>query len=104
MPVDAVSEAPSHAGGALAYADTELLVMDVKLTQWNSNGTHLPVGPPLISIVVPTYNRAHTITRALDSILAQTYEHTELIVVDDGSSDNTVDVVGSYAASSFSIP
>lgn len=52
---------------------------------------------PLISIIIPTYNRAHLIGETLDSILAQTYENWECIIVDDGSSDNTDEVVKAYA-------
>ncbi|BBO68396.1 hypothetical protein DSCA_23260 [Desulfosarcina alkanivorans] len=42
-----------------------------------------------ISIILTAYNRAHTVGRAIDSVLSQTYQDLELIVVDDGSSDNT---------------
>lgn len=51
---------------------------------------------PLVSIVIPAYNSAAFIRDALDSCLAQTYPHTEIIVVDDGSTDNTCDIVRSY--------
>jgi glycosyltransferase involved in cell wall biosynthesis len=51
---------------------------------------------PLVSIIIPTYNRAHLIGETLDSVLAQTYQNWECIVVDDGSSDNTDKVVGKY--------
>ena len=51
---------------------------------------------PLISVVVPTYNRAHIIAKTIENILAQTYKNFELIIVDDGSSDNTADVVKPY--------
>lgn len=51
---------------------------------------------PLVSIIIPTYNRAHLIGETLDSIIAQTYQNWECIIVDDGSSDHTDDVVGEY--------
>lgn len=44
---------------------------------------------PLISIIIPTYNRSHYVQLTIDSALAQTYPNTEVIVVDDGSTDNT---------------
>ena len=43
---------------------------------------------PLISIVIPVYNGANYMRQAIDSALAQTYDHTEIIVVNDGSTDN----------------
>lgn len=51
---------------------------------------------PLVSIIIPTYNRAHFIGETLDSIQAQTYTNWECIVVDDGSSDNTDEVLVDY--------
>ncbi|WP_228851066.1 glycosyltransferase family 2 protein [Aegicerativicinus sediminis] len=51
---------------------------------------------PLVSIIIPTYNRAHIIGETLDSVLAQTYTNWECIVVDDGSMDNTESVVQEY--------
>lgn len=50
----------------------------------------------LVSIIIPTYNRAHLIGETLDSVLAQTYTNWECIIVDDGSTDNTDAVVGEY--------
>src|SRR6187431_937929 len=50
----------------------------------------------VISIIIPTYNRANLIGETLDSILAQTYQNWECIIVDDGSDDNTEEVVNSY--------
>lgn len=50
----------------------------------------------LVSIIIPTYNRAHLITETLDSIKSQTYKNWECIVVDDGSTDNTEKVLKSY--------
>jgi glycosyltransferase involved in cell wall biosynthesis len=51
---------------------------------------------PFFSIIIPTYNRAHTIRRPVDSILAQTFTDWELIIVDDGSSDYTKDVICAF--------
>lgn len=51
---------------------------------------------PLVSIIIPTFNRAHLIGETLDSIIAQTYTHWECIVVDDGSTDNTEEIMTSY--------
>ncbi|GGH46026.1 glycosyltransferase family 2 protein [Mangrovimonas yunxiaonensis] len=51
-----------------------------------------------VSIIIPAYNRAHLIGETLESILAQTYANWECIIVDDGSTDNTVKMVSSYVA------
>lgn len=51
---------------------------------------------PRVSIIIPTYNRAHLLSRAINSVLGQDYEDFELIIVDDGSSDNTHEVVQGY--------
>ena len=50
---------------------------------------------PLVSVVIPTYNRALLITRAIDSVLKQTLQDFEIIVVDDASKDDTESVVKS---------
>lgn len=52
----------------------------------------------LFSVVVPTFNRAETIIDALESVRRQTYRPIELIVVDDGSTDNTVPLVEAWAS------
>lgn len=50
----------------------------------------------LVSIILPTYNRADFIGAALDSVFAQTYSHWELVIVDDGSTDDTGRVLERY--------
>lgn len=50
----------------------------------------------LVSVIVPTYNRANLIGQTLDSIISQTYSHWECIIVDDGSTDNTEEIISRY--------
>ncbi|MEM1146082.1 MAG: glycosyltransferase family 2 protein [Pseudomonadota bacterium] len=50
---------------------------------------------PKVSVVIPTFNREHTLRRAAQSVLAQSYTNLELIIVDDGSTDNTQAVIES---------
>lgn len=51
---------------------------------------------PLVSIVIPVYNGSNFVREAIDSALAQTYDNIEVIVVNDGSTDNTEEIVKSY--------
>jgi glycosyltransferase involved in cell wall biosynthesis len=48
---------------------------------------------PFFSIVLPTFNRAHLIEQAIRSVLSQTFQDWELLIIDDGSRDNTFDIV-----------
>ena len=57
---------------------------------------------PDISIILPTYNRAHIVSNAIDSVLKQTFRDFELIIVDDCSTDHTKDLIASYTDSRIS--
>ncbi len=54
---------------------------------------------PFFSIIIPTYNRAHFLDRTITSVINQTYKNWELLIIDDGSTDNTENVVQRYATS-----
>ena len=50
----------------------------------------------LFTIIIPTYNRAHIISNSIKSIINQTYQNWELVIIDDGSSDNTEEIISSF--------
>jgi glycosyltransferase involved in cell wall biosynthesis len=52
-----------------------------------------------ISVIIPTFNRSNVVRRAIDSVLLQTYKNFELIIVDDGSTDDTHDILKDYIVS-----
>tara|TARA_B110000014_G_scaffold225019_1_gene183551 strand:+ start:31 stop:906 length:876 start_codon:yes stop_codon:yes gene_type:complete len=59
------------------------------------------VDSPKVSVIVPTYNRADRLERALNSIVSQTYQDFELIVVDDGSTDKTYQLMKSFPKAQY---
>jgi len=56
-----------------------------------------PEARPLVSVILPTYNRCQWLPQAIESVLGQTYAPLELIVVDDGSTDGTPDLLKGYS-------
>lgn len=51
---------------------------------------------PLISVIIPVFNRSHSISKSIQSVLDQTYQNFEIIVIDDGSTDNIQTVLGAF--------
>ena len=51
---------------------------------------------PYVSVVIPTYNHAKLLKKALDSVMAQTFQNWEAVVVNNFSTDNTIEVVNSF--------
>lgn len=64
------------------------------------NTVEHPIVNPLISVIIPAFNAAETLPRALDSVLTQSWPAHEIIVVDDGSGDASAEVVKRYIARS----
>jgi len=59
---------------------------------------------PKVSIIIPTYNQSQYLEEAMESVLNQTYQNIEIIIVDDGSTDNTSEVVKSFDNKIIYIP
>lgn len=77
-----------------------IIHMSTSLKETPAPGTETS---PLVSVIIPTYNRCTVLGRSMDSVLSQTFTDYELIVVDDGSNDGTGDLLDSYSESAMVI-
>ena len=63
----------------------------------------IPAGSPLVTVVMPLFNAATTVRESLESVLAQSYRHLEILVVDDGCTDASVTICRKYSDSRIRI-
>jgi chlorobactene glucosyltransferase len=88
---------------------TLFLVVGIAITYWVHNQQYLriiipqsdppqPPAAPLISVIVPARNEARNIRSCIEALVAQTYPNLELIVVDDRSTDNTLEILRDFAS------
>jgi glycosyltransferase involved in cell wall biosynthesis len=103
---------PQTAGFAVSIPVVGMTSVELRLVAVLRDGTRTPfatlvaerrwrthdssVGAPLVSVIIPSYNQAPFLADAIESVLAQSYPHVEIIVIDDGSHDNTAAVASRF--------
>ena len=124
LPTDTLPVGPDHLGPVPMWAETRSALLAVArrnasfeslgggrrighwnarsdaayIAEWGRRPVSVPEGNPLVTIVTPVRNRPEQVAVAIRSVLAQTFSAWELLVVDDGSTDSTADVVAAFAA------
>ena len=88
-----VSEVCVH---AVFADDRRVLIGTIAVTRVWLEPTH-PAEHDVVSVVIPCFNQAHYLGEAIESVISQSYPKIEVVVVDDGSLDNTVEVAARYA-------
>ena len=73
------------------------------MNEISQQGLHEQPPKPLVSVIIPTYNHAHFLGRALQSVFDQTYPNWEAIVIDNHSQDNTDEIVRNYQDSRITL-
>lgn len=81
---------------ALYVIDLSQQIDDLEIDKRNSDSLRYTKNSPIISFIIPAYNAEKTISRCIDSLLAQDNEAWEAIVIDDGSIDRTLEVLNKY--------
>jgi glycosyltransferase involved in cell wall biosynthesis len=89
----------ARAYGEQAERDRDTVIRSLSRTSGRENGA-TNAGRPTVAVVVPCYNHARFVKRAIESVFAQTYRQIELVVIDDGSTDGSTEIARNTLAGS----